>query len=533
MAKFKRKYEGGIYELEAPEGTSEEDLQEALFQHLSDERGVGEDILRKAEFGSRGVVDAVAEAAGFLPELASSGLRLANIPAPSAGYYPETIKKGLSYIPEKLGLSVPQLAPSAMLGPMSTADKIAYGAGKGAGSAASVFLPAGAIGNLAKARSTTANVAQELAKQKALQTAAGVTGGVVTETTDSPLLGAAASMAVPFAALVPSVAKNATMVALQRQGLKSDAPTTEVLKAIKSEAYKAVDETKGEIKPSALQRFKINMKREIEEAGYDADLNPVSGPSNVLKTITKMIKNKRSLNLTRIEQIRKNIGIAIDNATTNLGDKNIAMKMRNSFDDWIDSLKSNDITVDGKPIFGDVVENTAAIALKNARNANAKYRKSEAIEEIVTNAEMQASGFENGLRIGFRQLLKSKKRIKGFTEDERKIMREIVDGNVGTNLARLVGRFGLQTTGGSPNIVGASIGGAAGYQYDPLGAIAVPAVGTGSKVMADRLARNTADYLRAMAATGGRDVAPRSRVTPRAGLLGAVALQNLNRPEGQ
>ena len=182
----------------------------------------------------------------------------------------------------------------------------------------------------------------------------------------------------------------------------------------------------------------------------------------------------------------------------------------------------------GQDIVGPVVENTAATALKAARAANVKFRKSETIEEIVTNAEMQASGFENGLRIGFRQLLKNKKRMKGFSEDERKIMREIVDGNAGTNLARLVGGFGFRFGSGNQNILGGSIGAGIGYGLlDPVGGVAVPAVGTASKLLADRLGRNTADYLRAVAATGGRDIAPRSRVTPRPGLLGAVGLQNI------
>ena len=265
----------------------------------------------------------------------------------------------------------------------------------------------------------------------------------------------------------------------------------------------------------------------MESVGYDKYIS--EGPSQVLKSITKMLKNGDSLDLRKIEQIRKRIGITIENSSLKRGDLAIAMKMRDQFDDWFEALAGKDITVNGKEIVGDVVDNAAANALKTARAANVKFRKSEAIDQIIADAELSPSGLENGLRIGFRSLLKNSKRIKGFSEDERKMMQEIVKGNAITNLTRLVGGFGFRLGGGSPNIVGGSIGyGAGALATDPITGAALPLIGSASKGLTDKLGRNSADYLRAMAATGGKDIAPRSRVSPRAGLLGAVGLQNIS-----
>ena len=536
MAQFEIEYptgSGTLYEIDADDNATEAEIEDAFFKFLSDERGIGGEALRKAEFGSRGFVDAVTDTVAAIPEMAAAiprginTLTGSNIPVPPPGYYGQQLRKGLSAPARAMGLSVDQMAPAVMAGPMTAADKTAYGTGKGAGAATSIFAPAAALAQTARQGSVAQNALSQLAQQKALQTAAGVTGGVVEARTDSPMAGMAASAAVPFVALVPGAARNAMSVSLERMGLRANAPTSQVLKTQKQEAYRVVDDIEGEVKPTALQRFRDELEPAMENVGFDK-FDETAKPRAVLASIERMIKDGKPLDLKTVENVRKRIGKAIQDTAQTPGDNAVAMTMRDQFDNWFEGLAAKDITVRGQDIVGPVVENTAATALKAARAANVKFRKSETIEEIVTNAEMQASGLENGLRIGFRQLLKNKKRMKGFSEDERKIMREIVDGNPGTNLARLVGGFGFRLGSGSRNILGGSIGAGIGIGLlDSVGGLAVPAVGTASKFLADRLGRNTADYLRAVAATGGKDIAPRSRVTPRAGLLGAVGLQNI------
>lgn len=84
--------------------------------------------------------------------------------------------------------------------PQGLPEQIARGAGRGAVDAATFFMPAGAVAKAAQAGSRTARVAGTLASQPALQTAAGMAGGAVTEATDNPYLGFGAAMAVPFGA---------------------------------------------------------------------------------------------------------------------------------------------------------------------------------------------------------------------------------------------------------------------------------------------------------------------------------------------
>lgn len=169
MAQFEIEYptgSGTLYEIDADDDATEAEIEDAFFKFLSDERGIGGEALRKAEFGARGFVDAVTDTAAFLPETAAAGLRALNLPAPPSGYYGEQIRRGLSAPARAMGLSVDQMAPTVMAGPMTTGDKMAYGTGRGAGAASSIFAPAAALAQTARQGSVAQNALSQLAQQR-------------------------------------------------------------------------------------------------------------------------------------------------------------------------------------------------------------------------------------------------------------------------------------------------------------------------------------------------------------------------------
>lgn len=81
--------------------------------------------------------------------------------------------------------------------PQDRAERIAYGAGKGIGGAATSIIPAGAVANMAPAGSVTQAVARTLAARPVMQGVSGGVGGAVTEDTGNPWYGLAAAAAVP------------------------------------------------------------------------------------------------------------------------------------------------------------------------------------------------------------------------------------------------------------------------------------------------------------------------------------------------
>ena len=95
---------------------------------------------------------------------------------------------------------------------------------------------------------------------------------------------------------------------------------------------------------------------------------------------------------------------------------------------------------------GQVVEGKhAGQAFKSARDLWQRARKAETLEQAIVNAENQASGFENGIRTQFRQILKriDSGKLKGYTSEEREAIKKVVQGTKAGNVARFLGKFGI------------------------------------------------------------------------------------------
>ncbi|MEQ8516032.1 MAG: hypothetical protein RIC38_10545, partial [Chromatocurvus sp.] len=185
---------------EFPDGTPQEVMQQALSSYRQPQRSFGEEALRKAEYAARGFTDSALETVAAVPELVASGMRAVGLPAPNQGFYTDALKGGFRYVGEAISGPLNAAMPGVMEGDMSTADRFAYGGGRGVADAASITLPATAVARGAKAGSVTQRAAQALSSQPVLQAVAGGTGGAVGEATDSPLLGTAAALAVPVLA---------------------------------------------------------------------------------------------------------------------------------------------------------------------------------------------------------------------------------------------------------------------------------------------------------------------------------------------
>lgn len=131
---------------------------------------------------------------------------------------------------------------------------------------------------------------------------------------------------------------------------------------------------------------------------------------------------------------------------------------------------------------------------KVARELWGRARRSELLDEAITKARSQDSGFENGIRRQFSALLRNKKTRKFFNSSEKSAIRKVIDGGRGTNIARTLGKFAFsdRTAGG---FMGGSIGVAGGSAIGgTAGALIVPVVGLVSRRLAERLTKGGADF---------------------------------------
>lgn len=162
--------------------------------------------LRPAEFAARGFSDAVISSVGAVPDLIGAGMRAARIPgAPEPGAYADAMRRYYNEAGEfisapvnrALGYRDDQGQLTDVGGPaqpVGDIEKIARGAGEGAGLAASYMIPGAAMARAAKPGTTFANVGRAMSSQPVLQTVAGGVGGGVTEATDNPYAGMVAAL---------------------------------------------------------------------------------------------------------------------------------------------------------------------------------------------------------------------------------------------------------------------------------------------------------------------------------------------------
>lgn len=171
--------------------------------------------------------------------------------------------------------------------------------------------------------------------------------------------------------------------------------------------------------------------------------------------------------------------------------------------------------------------------IKAANEMWGRLRKNELIEEAIAKANLQASGFENGLRVQFRQILNNKRQRARFTPAERKAMEDIVKGTRMGNLLKRVGRLGFGR-GQQTNVLSGTAGAAV---FGPASIAAGQAAMLGSEKVTSRQATLLSDLVRAGGAPnvplietvqrGILDAAIRSgaRTTEPLGLSGILPLQ--------
>ena len=127
-------------------------------------------------------------------------------------------------------------------------------------------------------------------------------------------------------------------------------------------------------------------------------------------------------------------------------------------------------------------------------------KRAELIEGIIAKAELSGAGFEKGLQAGFRSLLNNKPRLRGFSDEDKAVMKRIVKGGTAKQLMEFVGKFSF-SSGPLRGAVGTAAGAAVA---GPAGAVAAPEIAQGARMAGSAAAARQAELARALAASGGR-----------------------------
>jgi hypothetical protein len=269
------------------------------------------------------------------------------------------------------------------------------------------------------------------------------------------------------------------------RALDDAAPTQEQLFRASNELFEAANDSGVIVKDKFFSGFVRNLRKKLEDKGLDI---PKQGGVSNTPEATRALQRLEELvggapTFRQIDQARETAQAAANSTNKKVSALGVEII------DQIDSLFNS---LDARMLEGG--NNLAVNQVKTARKLWGQGRRSQMINEAIEKARGQASGFENGIRVQFRQILNSDKKKKFFSKEELKAMNSVVQGTKGANIAKLFGRFAL-SEGQATNIVGGAIGGSGGAALGALagsggaavGALVVPAIGQVSRGLAQKL----------------------------------------------
>jgi len=316
----------------------------------------------------------------------------------------------------------------------------------------------------------------------------------VYQKTGSPALAAIASTGPALLAEVVGlgagagilkVAKVAKKSGLERQITKAigeATPSKEQLFKASDAIFREIDSQGITIKPEAYSKMVGDIVKSSKKLSLDEKLTPDS--VQIVKRLSDM--ENSPMTLQEFEILREVAHSGKDALKPR--DRMISGKIVDMMDDFLDTSGADILRTSKGKFPKDLSEKFGV-----ARNLWGRARRSEMLELAFENADLAAAGFEEGLIAEFRSILKSQKKKKFFNADEKSAMQEVVNGNKKINLARTFGKAGFNPSNLKAGFLNTAVGaGAGGAFLGPVGAVAIPVIGTVSKGLAKRMITNNA-----------------------------------------
>ena len=250
------------------------------------------------------------------------------------------------------------------------------------------------------------------------------------------------------------------------------APATEALREQGGRLLEQARRSGARLEEDDVMRLLSILEKKANLEGLDKQLHPATRAA-LNYANDRLIESggdMRSLMLAR-----RNLGTAATPAKDiKADDLRIAQQLMNIFDGFVEARLS-DPKISG-------------------------MKRAELIENIITKAELSASGIEKGLQSGFRSLLNNKTKLRGFNDEDKALMKRIVQGGPVKKLVGFIGKFSFAGS----RLGGALATGVGAFAAGPVGAVAAPIVAQGARSAAGAATSAQAELARALAAGGVR-----------------------------
>lgn len=244
-------------------------------------------------------------------------------------------------------------------------------------------------------------------------------------------------------------------------------------KQVASSAYQKAKEYGGLLKPEATDNFLDNISKEIlpqTKAG-----RTLAGKDTPIATIMARLEELRGnpLSLDEVQEMDEILGDAID---AEFGIKGLSgqgkkiLEVQNAFRDMVEN--ADETMVAGTKEGFD--------ALKQARAEWSKYMKMKDIDRIITRAEMSDQP-ANAIRSGFKTLYNNEKRMRGFSKEEAKLIKQAATDNLPMEVLR--------------GLASRLTGIVSGATHGPIGFAAGKGIEMGARGLRERMATQKTDAL--------------------------------------
>lgn len=305
-------------------------------------------------------------------------------------------------------------------------------------------------------------------------------------------VGAAIGAAIPVAGagiqrVADAVKRNRGIAAAVR-----GAPSSDELAAEGRRLYQQIDDAGVQVRPESFDRARGKITDTLRgETGFDELPGPGSLTPRSARVMQIMGKASdemaaeptAALPFRSIDQMRRQAGSAAGNITEK-ADQQAGMKIIEGLDDFVNKIGPDDV------VAGDV--KALQTALPKARETWSRMKKSQLVDDAMSQQGNYLSGDASAIRNRFASILRSEKLSRGFDEAEKAAMRRVVSGTIPQQLLNYMGS-GLGMMGQMG--LGASIGGLPG-------AIVGTASGAGARKLANTMTERNAEIARALIASG-------------------------------
>lgn len=305
----------------------------------------------------------------------------------------------------------------------------------------------------------------------------------------------------PYARFAGAIAGGVAANSLKGASSKSPKlPTAQEIKDMAGYQQLKPAMQSAQLDQNTYKRVVTDLWKEAQDFGMTTKIKGEFG--GVLRDYAQRAQASNGGTLYDLELLRRSLRNVADN-TMNKTTQALSSRLVDKLDVAVDQLSAANIAASGAT--GTPVVNV----LKDARQAYRVGIKAQIIENATEHAKNAASGFENGLRVEFRKLLRPNV-AKNFDETELQAIRSVVRGTPSANALRWLGGFGVPVDNGR-NFLGSVIGGGVGSTIGSM--VAGPAgaavggpllmgVGTAAKLGANAATRNQAGLVDALVKGG-------------------------------